>query len=69
MTTALLYIGIAITLLGVGVLIYMGLKARNTQNLPNEQKSVQLQKLIVLNFIGIGVSTIGLVMIVLSRVF
>ncbi len=65
--STLLVLGILITLAGVAVLFYMAIKAKAISKLHDEdEKRAKISRLIILNFAGIGISTLGLVMVILN---
>ena len=69
MNNMILYSGYALVALGVIVLAIMATYGLRMHKLsPNERKN-QIQRLVVMNFSGIGLALIGLMMIVMSSFF
>jgi hypothetical protein len=64
----LIWVGAAISLAGVAGLIWcivMAMRARNS-GLPEEEMRVALQKVVVFNMGALGVSALGLMLVVLG---
>lgn len=65
---ALIWIGAAISLLGIGGLVWcivLALRARNSGQ-PQEEVSKSLQKVVIYNMAALGVSAMGLMLVVLG---
>lgn len=67
----LIWIGVAVTLLGVAGLAFCVVAALNARRsgLDDAQMRAQLQKLVAYNMAGLALSALGLMMVVVGLVF
>jgi hypothetical protein len=65
---ALIWTGAALTLLGVGGLIYCVLRALKARRagLPDDALRAELQRVVLINLGALGVSILGLMLVVLG---
>lgn len=63
---ALIWIGAAVTLVGVGCLAWCGVAAAKakSEGLDEAALRARLQKVVMVNLIGMGVSGLGLMMVI-----
>ena len=68
---ALIWIGAVISLIGVGLLIYCILGAFKLRQNPGDDEATKsrLQKLAAVNMAALGISAIGLMMVILGITF
>lgn len=67
----LLIVGIVVTCLGIGVLFscIKQVRAAKNSDIDDESMRALLQRLAGVNFIGVGVAVMGLMLVVISLVF
>ncbi len=69
MNNMILYTGYLFVALGVVVLVIMAAFGLRMHKLGADERKQQIQRLVVMNFSGIGLALIGLIMIVMSSFF
>lgn len=65
----LVWIGIVFAFVGIAVLIYMAILARKTAQVHESEREVYTNKLILLNYLGLGFGVFGLILIIISLLF
>ncbi len=61
------WIGIIMAFAGIAALIVMAMRARKVETLPESERQSYAQKLIALNFLGLLIGILGLILIVISK--
>lgn len=58
--------GIILAILGILILIFMGIRARRVSQLPENEQQAAFQGLVLLNFAGIGLGVLGIMLVIVS---
>lgn len=61
-----LIFGIVLAIIGIALLGYMAIRAKAVQKLPENERQAAFQTLVVLNFAGIGLGVMGIMMVIVS---
>lgn len=60
------YLGAALAITGILILIYLMISAKNAIHLEENARERRLRSLVTLNFLGLGIGVIGLMIIVVN---